>query len=114
MVFVDYDRTIALVVEWENPETGEVELVGAGRLARGAVLEEAEFALLVRDDFHGHGLGTEMLARLLEFGRKEGIKRVIAYMLHTNTGMINVSKRLGFTFKTEDDVLKAELELDMV
>ncbi|MEZ4512436.1 MAG: bifunctional acetate--CoA ligase family protein/GNAT family N-acetyltransferase [Chloroflexota bacterium] len=111
VVFVDYDRTIALVVEWQNPETGAVEIVGAGRLARGAVLEEAEFALLVRDDFHGHGLGTEMLARLLEFGRQEGIKRVIAYMLQTNTGMINVSKRLGFTFKTEDDVLKAELAL---
>jgi acetyltransferase len=32
--FVDYDRDMALVTEWKNPETGEDEIVAVGRLSR--------------------------------------------------------------------------------
>ncbi len=112
LCFIDYDRTIALVVEWRNPETDEAELVAIGRLTRMPDPQEAEFAMLVRDDFQGKGLGTVLLKRLLQVGRDEGIDRVIAYMLGTNVGMINVCKKLGFRFEREDDLLKAIIDLD--
>jgi acetyltransferase len=112
MCFVDYDRTIALVTEWENPETGEEEIVAIGRLTRLPDPEEAEFAILVRDDFQGRGLGTILLKRLLQFGRDEGIRHVNAYMLGSNKGMIAVCKRLGFKTKREDDLIKALIDLD--
>ena len=112
MCFVDYDRTIALVTECENPETGEDEIVAIGRLTRLSDPQEAEFAILVRDDFQGRGLGTVLLTRLLQFGRDEGINHVNAYMLGTNKGMINVCKRLGFKIKREDDLIKAVIDLD--
>jgi acetyltransferase len=70
--------------------------------------------MLVRDDFQGKGLGTFLLSRLLRFGRDEGIDRVIAYMLPTNVGMINVCKKLGFRFEREEDVVKAIIDLDAV
>ena len=111
LCFVDYDRTIALVIEWMNPETNEPEIVAAGRLTRMPDPLEAEFALLVRDDFQGQGLGTVLLTRLLQFGRDEGIERVVAYMLATNTGMINICKKLGFRFEREEDLLKAIIDL---
>ncbi|MFN2253578.1 MAG: GNAT family N-acetyltransferase, partial [Candidatus Promineifilaceae bacterium] len=114
LCFVDYDRTIALVMEWNNPDTDEREIVAAGRLTRMPNPEEAEFAMLVRDDFQGKGLGTFLLSRLLRFGRDEGIDRVIAYMLPTNVGMINVCKKLGFRFEREEDVVKAIIDLDAV
>jgi acetyltransferase len=112
MCFVDYDRTIALVTDWENPESGEEEIVAIGRLTRLPDPQEAEFAILVRDDFQGRGLGTVLLKRLLQFGRDEGIKHVNAYMLGTNKGMIAVCKRLGFRIKREDDLIKAFIDLD--
>ena len=112
LCFVDYDRTIALVMEWNNPDTDEREIVAAGRLTRMPNPEEAEFAMLVRDDFQGQGLGTFLLSRLLRFGRDEGIDRVIAFMLPTNVGMINVCKKLGFRFEREEDVVKAIIDLD--
>jgi acetyltransferase len=109
--FVDYDRQIALVVEWKNPQTGEEEIVAVGRLTRLANPEEAEFAILVRDDFQRQGLGSKLLNHLLQFGRDEGIKRVIAYMLNENRGMIRASEKLGFRFEREDDLIKAIIDL---
>jgi acetyltransferase len=112
MCFVDYDRNIALVTEWENPDTGDEEIVAIGRLTRLPDPQEAEFAILVRDDFQGRGLGTILLKRLLQFGRDEGINHVNAYMLGTNKGMITVCKQLGFTIKREDDLIKAGIDLN--
>jgi len=48
---------------------------------------------------------------LLEIGREEGVKTVIAYMLPENSGMRHVSQNLGFKFEREEDLLKATLEL---
>ncbi|MFN2135412.1 MAG: bifunctional acetate--CoA ligase family protein/GNAT family N-acetyltransferase [Candidatus Promineifilaceae bacterium] len=112
LCFIDYDRTIALVITWHNPETDAPEIVAAGRLTRLPDPQEAEYAILVRDDFQGQGLGTILLKRLLHIGHDEGIDRVIAYMLPTNSGMINISKKLGFRFQREEDLVKAVIDLD--
>lgn len=109
--FVDYDRTIALVIEHTNPDTGEGEIVAAGRLTRLLNPEEAEFAMIVRDDFQRRGLGTQLLKHLVQFGRDEGIKHIVAYMLPENRGMIHVSERLGFRMEREEDMVKAVIDL---
>jgi acetyltransferase len=109
--YVDYDRTIALVVEYPNKETGEQEIVAVGRLTRLQNPTDAEFALLVRDDFQGRGVGTQLLQNLLNFGRDEGIQRVVAYMLPENRGMIEISEKLGFKMEREEDMMKAVKEL---
>ncbi|MBK7218668.1 MAG: bifunctional acetate--CoA ligase family protein/GNAT family N-acetyltransferase [Candidatus Promineofilum sp.] len=93
--YVDYDRSIALVAETADPKTGEQAIVAAGRLTRLQNPEEAEFAMLVRDDFQRRGVGTQLLSHLLAFGKDEGIKRVVAYMLPENRGMIEISEKLG-------------------
>jgi acetyltransferase len=109
--FVDYDRDMALVTEWKNPETGEDEIVAVGRLSRAHVTGEAEFALLVRDAFQKRGLGTEMLRRLLQIGRDLGLHRVIAYIMGENLGMRHICKQLGFHFQREAELVKATIEL---
>ena len=109
--YVDYDRAIVLVVERANPETEEQEIVAVGRLTRLPNPVEAEFAMLVRDDFQGRGVGTQLLQNLLAFGRDEGIERAVAYMLPENRGMIEISEKLGFTMTREEDMVKAVKEL---
>ncbi|MCZ2115169.1 MAG: bifunctional acetate--CoA ligase family protein/GNAT family N-acetyltransferase, partial [Anaerolineae bacterium] len=89
--YVDYDRAIVLVVEWTDPETNQQEIVAVARLTRLVNPTEAEFAMLVRDDFQRRGVGTQLLQNLLAFGRDEGIKRVVAWMLPENRGMIEIS-----------------------
>src|SRR5512135_3398916 len=57
--FIDYDREMGLVADRKNPETGEHEILGRGRLIKVRDTKEAELALVVSDRFQGRGLGTE-------------------------------------------------------
>ena len=112
--FIDYDREMALVAERENPETGEPEILGVGRLSRNnVVLDEAEFAILVNDRFQHQGLGTILLEKLLEIGRKEGLRRITADILLENRAMQRLSKKFGFHLRRdlEEGVVKADLDL---
>lgn len=109
--FIDYDREMALVATRANPETGEREIIGVGRLSRLNNDRDAEFALLVSDAFQKQGLGTKLLEKLLDYARDEGIERVMAYMLPENRGMRRIAEQLGFRFEREEDLLRAEIEL---
>ena len=60
--FIDYDREMALVAERRNPETGESEILGVGRLMKIHGTREAEVAVLISDKWQGRGLGKELLA----------------------------------------------------
>src|SRR5262249_6293089 len=57
--FIDYDREMALVAERRNPETGECEILGVGRMTKIHGTTEAEGAVLISDRWHGRGLGRE-------------------------------------------------------
>ncbi len=112
--FIDYDREMALVAERRNPETGEREIMGVGRLSRNHVVaDEAEFSLLVNDLYQRRGVGTILLGRLLEVGRKESLHRITAEILPANRPMQNVSRKLGFSLRhdPEEGVIHAGLDL---
>nr|MBA2783175.1 GNAT family N-acetyltransferase [Rubrobacteraceae bacterium] len=114
--FIDYDREMALVAEQTDPETGEPEIMGVARLSRrGAVLDEADFSVLVSDRFQCKGVGTLLLSRLLEVGRAESLRRVTAEILFDNRPMQRISKKLGFQLRrdAEEMVMKADLDLYM-
>ncbi|CAN5708755.1 bifunctional acetate--CoA ligase family protein/GNAT family N-acetyltransferase [soil metagenome] len=112
--FIDYDREMALVAERQNPETGEREIMGVGRLSRpGNTTDEAEFSILISDDFQRQGLGTLLLSHLLEVGREEGLKHITASILFENRIMQRISKNLGFRLRRDEGemVMKADLDL---
>jgi acetyltransferase len=112
--FIDYDREMALVAEERDPETGEREILGVGRLSRDhAVPDEAEFSVLVSDRYQRQGLGTILLDKLLEVGRREGISRITADILPNNRPMQRVSTSAGFQLRhdPEEGVVKADLDL---
>jgi acetyltransferase len=104
--FSDYDRDIALVVE-RRPAGGEPELLAVGRLARRPAHDDAEFALLVRDDCQRRGLGTELLRRIVDVARRERVGRVTATMLPDNQAMMSIARRLGFEVRCEPGELEA-------
>ena len=110
--FVDYSRQMALVTERFNPATGQNEIIGVGRL-QGIGGDEAEYAIVISDEFQKQGLGTELLRRLLDIGKREGVKAVVADILAENTGMQKISEKLGFKLQRElgDPVVMARLEL---
>jgi len=112
--FIDYDREMALVAERRNPDTGEREIMGVGRLSRrGGSRQEAEYSILISDAFQRRGLGTLLLGRLLEVGREEGLEKITAEILYDNRPMQAISRKLGFSLRRdpEEGVFKAELDL---
>ena len=110
--FIDYDREMVLVGCRRDPETDEVQVLGAGRLTKQHGRNEAEFGIVVGDRYQGYGLGTELLLRLVEVGRAEGLDRIVGHILPDNTPMIALSEELGFkTSRGEDNVVLAVLEL---
>lgn len=111
--FIDYDREMALVADYQNPETGAHEILAVGRLSKLHGTREAEFAMLVSDRAQHQGLGTELLRRLLQVGRDEHLDRVTAEILSDNFGMQRICEKLGFQISHTADrsVVKAEIQL---
>ena len=108
--FNDYDREIALVVDHQRPD-GVHEILGVGRLSKLHGLNEAEFAIVISDDCQGRGLGTQLLKLLVEIGRQEKLKRIIAHILSDNIEMMQVSREIGFKLIREEDEWMAEYVL---
>ena len=108
--FDDYDREIALVVDYQNPRTDRHEILGVGRLSKLHGLDEAEWAIIISDQWQGNGLGTRLLRLLVEIGRKEKLSRLIAHILPE---MQHISKKAGFQlhFDTAAGEWRAELGL---
>ena len=93
--FIDYDREMALVAE-RPVEEDDDQIIGVGRLTKQPGRNEAEFAMLVIDEFQGEGIGTELLRRLVEVGETEGLDRITADILQQNHAMQRVCEKLGF------------------
>ncbi|HZQ10302.1 MAG TPA: bifunctional acetate--CoA ligase family protein/GNAT family N-acetyltransferase [Anaerolineae bacterium] len=112
IVFIDYDREMALVAEATDPHTHQRQIVGVGRLSKLYGTQDAEFSLLLIDSFQGKGLGTELLKKLIQIGRDEKLRRIIAYISSENYAMQTVSKNLGFILhRNMDDPTIVEAEL---
>ena len=110
----DYDREMALVAEYTNPESGAKEIIGVGRLSKIVGTPDGEYSMLIVDAFHGKGLGSEFLKLLIQIGRDEKLHRITAYISPENLAMQAVSKKLGFTLHRDPDdpsVVEAELAL---
>ncbi|MGA2920927.1 MAG: bifunctional acetate--CoA ligase family protein/GNAT family N-acetyltransferase [Candidatus Sulfotelmatobacter sp.] len=111
--FGDYDREMALVAEFTDPVTGERRIIAVGRLSKLHGRNEAEVAVLVSDRYQKHGLGQELLRRVVEVARDEKLSQVSAEMLTDNVAMQIVMKRLGFRVRTGEDMTSVRAYLDL-
>jgi acetyltransferase len=111
--FIDYDREMALVAERRNPETGQSEILGVGRLMKIHGTTEAEVAVLISDKWQGRGLGKELLARLLIVGADEKLGMLTADILPDNREVMRICEKLGFKLKhsIDDKVVRAEFKI---
>lgn len=95
---IDYDRAMAFIMV----ERKTAEIVGVARFSADPDLATAEFAISVRTDLKGHGLGTVLMRRLLAYARARGIGEVHGEVLRENVAMLAFCKDLGFALKAEE------------
>ncbi|HEX2913941.1 MAG TPA: bifunctional acetate--CoA ligase family protein/GNAT family N-acetyltransferase [Chloroflexia bacterium] len=111
--FNDYDREIALVADRTDPETGEHEILGVGRLTKLHASNVADFAVLVSDKWQGRGLGDVLLEQVIQVGRDWKLDRIIGDIHPENRNMQKLADKKGFRrrYSMEDQLYKVELDL---
>ena len=93
---IDYDREMAFVAVEPQSGFGEGPIYGVVRLVADPENEAAEFAVLVRSDMKGRGLGYRLMTAILDYGRQRGLKRVYGEILRENATMLRMARELGF------------------
>lgn len=76
-------------------------IVALAQYARGAA--EAEFAVVVADDWRGQGLGEALLGLLVSDARRTGVRTLAGLALAGNRAMRALARKLGFALRRDDD-----------
>lgn len=97
MTQIDYGREMAFVAI--APASGV--LLGVVRYAADPDLQSGEFALLVRSDLKGHGLGWRLMQQLIDYAKAEKLPALTGMVLEENTDMLKMCGEMGFKRVTE-------------
>lgn len=92
---VDDRNHIALVAVVDEPGRGETA-ISVARFRRLETGDEAEVAVVVRDDWQRSGLGTAITLQLIEVARSVGIRRFVAWVQGDNRGALLLTARLPY------------------
>ena len=92
---IDYDREMALVLA-EDGTAGKAEIFGSARIVADPDNERAEYAIILRGDMAGQGLGRLMMERLIAYAKRRGIGELYGEVLRKNRPMLSLCKKLGF------------------
>ena len=93
---LDYARAMAFVAI--DPEAGEV--IGVVRLHADSRYEKAEYAILLRSDLKGRGLGWQLMQLLIDYARAEGLTALFGEVSNENTTMLAMCRELGFDVRS--------------
>jgi acetyltransferase len=107
---LDYSRAMAFVALDEVTN----EIVGVVRIHSDSIYESGEYAILLRSDLKGRGLGWALMQLIIEYARSEGLKTISGDVLKENTVMLDMCRHLGFEVKAdphEHDICNVKLSL---
>ncbi len=94
---IDYARAMAFIAIEEA--TGA--MLGVVRLHADADYASGEYAILVRSDLKGRGLGWQLMQFIIEYARAEGIRSIHGQVLQENTTMLDMCRELGFQIMSD-------------
>jgi len=96
---IDYAREMAFLAIDET----DGAVLGVSRLVADANNERAEYAVIVRTDWKGRGLGYALMNRLIEHARARGLRELFGEVLGENTRMLKMCRELGFEVAPSPD-----------
>jgi acetyltransferase len=107
---LDYARAMAFVAFDEATN----QMVGVVRIHSDSIYETGEYAILLRSDLKGRGLGWALMQLIIEYAKSEGLKAISGDVLKENTVMLEMCRNLGFEVKAdpvEHDICDVRLKL---
>ncbi|MGF1719239.1 bifunctional acetate--CoA ligase family protein/GNAT family N-acetyltransferase [Vibrio kyushuensis] len=105
---IDYDREMAFVAV--SNADGNPSIIGVSRALINHQNSDAEFAILIRSDLKGNGLGKVLMGKVIEYCRDKGTTQISGMTMPTNRGMLTLAQKLGF----EVDIQFSDGTADMV
>jgi acetyltransferase len=94
---IDYAREMAFVAIAKN--TGA--LLAVVRAVADPDYVRCEYAIQVRSDLKGRGLGWRLMQHLIAYARAEGLEELHGCVLSENTVMLQMCRELGFSVQPE-------------
>jgi acetyltransferase len=88
---LDYRREMALLAQHDGMT------LGVARYSADPDRLSAEFAVAVRSDWHGRGVGYLLMARLIEVAQQSGIGELVGLVPHENQSMLVMCRELGLS-----------------
>ena len=108
---IDYDRDMAFVAVGRDAADAE-EILGVARACADPGNSSAEFAVLVRSDQKGQGLGTLLMHKLIRYCRERGTRELWGNVMADNAVMLQLARTLGFKVRgAEQNIEIIVLEL---
>jgi acetyltransferase len=95
---IDYDREMAFIAQWP----GSDETLGVARAVFDPDNLRAEFAIIVRSDLKGRGLGRALLDKLIRYCAQRGTGEIVGQVLRRNRRMLDLVQDLGFEARALD------------
>src|ERR1700687_1524676 len=75
-------------------------MCGVVRLHAASSREAGEYAVLLRSDLKGRGLGWALMQLIIEYAKSQGLSRIYGQILRENSVMLKMCRELGFKVTT--------------
>jgi GNAT superfamily N-acetyltransferase len=95
----DLDRLRAIAFVAFDETSGET--LGVVWLYCDSIHEAGEYAILLRSDLKGRGLGWALMQLIIEYGKSTGLSRICGQILQENAVMLKMCRELGFNVVTD-------------
>ncbi len=96
---IDYARAMAFIALDEASR----DMLGVVRIHTDPNYQTAEYAILIRSDLKGHGLGWMLMELIIEYARAEGLRSIRGQVLRENATMLDMCRKLGFTVAADPE-----------
>ena len=94
---LDYDREMAFIAVHDGDTLGVV------RVVIDPNGERAEFAIIIRSDLKGLGLGRALFGKVVNYCRHRGVERIVGQTLRENKRMTELALAFGFEVTSAPD-----------
>jgi acetyl-CoA synthetase (ADP-forming)/acetyltransferase len=91
---IDYDRAMAFIATRPYAQ-GQPETLGVVRAVLDPDNQSAEFAIIVRSDLKGKGLGYILFQKLVDYFRARGTREIVGDALSENAGVQKLIRHFG-------------------
>lgn len=106
---LDYDREIAIIAELPQ---GNKQIIAAARLIVEPNMKDAEFAILVSDQWQSLGLGDKLMDSLIDIAGNMNLESIFGLVIYDNYRMLKFMNEKGFSVeKLDKETFKVKIKI---